>query len=84
MFQHILVLLHQLLRTEVAVLVEQVDLEDLLAVGGVGIRKDVGHEEGENVAEGAVSDVDAEDVVVVGVEELDGGIGTKRPVIPPA
>jgi hypothetical protein len=58
------------LRSEVAVLVEQVYLEDLLAVGGVGVGEDEGYEEGEDVSECSVSDIGGEGVVIVGVEEL--------------
>ena len=84
MVEQILVLLHKFLRAEVAVLIKQIDLEYLLAIGGVGISEDVGDEEGEDVAEGAVSDVGGEGIVVVGVEELDGERGTRREEIPPA
>jgi hypothetical protein len=82
--EEVLVLLDELLGTEVAVLVEEVDLEDLLAVGGVGISENVGDEEGEDVAEGAVAQVGREGVVVVGVKELHEGGSTRRAEMPPA
>jgi hypothetical protein len=72
------------LGSEVAVLVEEIDLEDLLAIWRVSISEDEGDEEGENGSEGAVTDVGGEDVVVIGVEELTRWIGTSREVIPPA
>ena len=84
MIEQVLVLLHKFLRSEVAVLVKEVDLEDLLAIGGVGVGEDVGDEEGEDVAEGAVPDVGREGVVVVGIEELRRRCGTRREEIPPA
>ncbi len=71
MFEKIFILLDQFLSAQVAVLVEEVDFEDLLAVGGVCVSEDVGDEEGEDVAESAVADVGGEGVVVVGVEELN-------------
>ena len=84
MIEQVLVLLHKFLRSEVAVLVKEVDLEDLLAIGGVGVGEDVGDEEGEDVAEGAVADVGGEGVVVIGVEELSGRGGTRSEEMPPA
>lgn len=84
MIEQILVLLHKFLRSEVAVLVEEVDLEDLFAIRGVSIGEDVGDEEREDVAEGAVSDVGGEGVVVIGVEELSNCESTRRDEMPPA
>jgi hypothetical protein len=82
--EQVLVLLDEFLGAQVAVLVEEVDLEDLLAVGGVGVGEDIGDQEGEDVAEGAVPDAGREGVVVVGVEELRGGGRTRREDMPPA
>lgn len=82
--EKVFVLLNQLLGTQVAVLVEEVDLEDLLAVWSIGVGKDIGHEEGEDVAEGTVADVGGEGIVVVGVEELSGERCTNREEMPPA
>jgi hypothetical protein len=65
MVEQVLVLLDEFLGAEVTILVEEVDFEDLFAVRGVGIGEDVGDEEGEDVAEGAVAEVGGEDVVVV-------------------
>ena len=73
MVEEVFVLLDQLLRSEVAVLVEEVYFEDLLAVGGVCVGEDVGDVVGELVSECSVSDVGGEGVVVVGVEELGEG-----------
>jgi hypothetical protein len=82
--EKVFVLLDEFLGAEVAILIKKIDLEDLLAVGGVGIGEDVGDEEGEDVAEGAVADVGGEGVVVVGIKELHGRGSTRREEIPPA
>lgn len=84
MIKEILVLLDELLCAEVAVLVKQVDFQDLFAVGGISIGKDVCDEEGEDVAEGTVAKIGGEGVVVVGVEELDEEGVTRRAEMPPA
>ena len=81
--EHVFVLLNKLLRPEVAILVEKVDFQDLLAVWGVGIGEDVGHKEREDVPEGPVADVGREDVVVVGVEELRQQYCTNKADKPP-
>ena len=65
MVEEVFVLLDQLLRSEVAVLVEEVNFEDLLAVGGVCVGEDEGDEEGEHVSECSVSDILGENVVIV-------------------
>jgi len=65
MVKKVLVLLDKLLRAEVAILIEEIDLQDLLAVGCVSISENVGDEEGEDVSESTVSDVGGEGVVVV-------------------
>ena len=65
MVKKVIVLLDKLLRAEVAILIEQIDLQDLLAVRCVSISEDVGDEEGEDVSESTVSDVGGEGVVVV-------------------
>ena len=65
MVKKVLVLLDKLLSAEVAILIEQIDLQDLLAVRCVSISEDVGDEEGEDVSESTVSDVGGEGVVVV-------------------
>ena len=56
----------------------------MFAVRGIGVSEDVGDQEREYVSEGAVAEVDAEDVVVVGVEELNEARGTRREEMPPA
>ena len=84
MIEHVLVLLDQLLSSEVAVLIKEVDFENLLAVGGVGVGEEVGDKEGEYVAEGSVADIGGEDVVVEGVEELGEERGTRRREMLPA
>lgn len=84
MVKEILVLLDELLSSKIAVLVEEIDLEDLFSIGRIGVGKDIPNQEGEDVSEGPVSEVGAEDVVVVTVEELTRHIRTNNPVIPPA
>lgn len=84
MIEHVLVLLHQLLRSEVAILVKEIDFKNLFAVWGIGIGKEESDKEGENVSEGSVTKIGAENVVVIGVEELDRMYGTKREAMPPA
>ena len=84
MVKKVLVLLDKLLSAEVAILIEQIDLQDLLAVRCVSISEDVGDEEGEDVSESTVSDVGGEGVVVVWIKELHGGYGTSREEMPPA
>ena len=83
MSEHVLVLLDQLLRSEVTILVEEVDFEDLFTIWSVGISEDIGDQEGEKVSEGSVAKIGAEDIVVIGVEELDRCRGTNREAIPP-
>ena len=83
MSEHILILLDQLLSPEVAILIEQIDFQDLFTIWWVGICKDVGDQEGEKVSEGPVAKIDAENIVVIGVEELDRCWGTKREAMPP-
>jgi hypothetical protein len=81
--EHILVLLDKLISSQIAVLVEKVDLENLLAIRRVGIGKDVGDEEGEDISEGSVADVGGENVVVVRVKELNESQVTSMAVRPP-
>ncbi len=82
--EHILVLLHQFVGPQIAVLVKEVNFEDLLAIWRVSIGEDVGDKEGEDVPKGSVADVGWKDVVVVGVEELSQQGSTSRAVKPPA
>ena len=83
MSEHVLILLDQLLSPEVAILIEQIDFQDLFTIWWVGICKDVGDQEGEKVSEGPVAKIDAENIVVIRVEELDRCRGTNREAIPP-
>lgn len=83
MVKHVLVLLDELVSSQIAVLIKEVDLEDLLAIRGVGVGKDVGNEEGEDVPEGSVADVHGENVVVVRVKELSQLHFTSMAVRPP-
>lgn len=84
MFKHVLVLLYKFVCSEVAVLIEKVDFEDLFAIWWVGISENVAYEKREKVSEGSVADIDGENVVVVGVEELSQQGSTSRAVKPPA
>ncbi len=70
MLEQVLVLLYELLASEPAVLVKQVDFEHLLLVLWVGWAEKGRHNEGEKVSECSVSHVLSEQVVVVWVEEL--------------
>lgn len=80
--EDILVLLDELLGAEVAVLVEEVDFEDLGAVVHVAVGDEGGDEEGEEIAEGAEADIGGHDVVVVGVEALNKWRLTRRAKMP--
>lgn len=84
MVKKILVLLDKLLSAEVAILIKEINFEDLFAVWGIGISKDVSDEEGEDVTESSVAEVGGEGVVIVWVEELDERRGTRRAEMPPA
>lgn len=84
MVKKVLVLLDELLGAEVAILIKQIDLQDLFAIWGIGISEDIGDEEGEDVSEGAVANVGGESVVVVRIKELRGGCSTNREEMPPA
>ena len=75
MLQQVLVLAHQLLRSEPAVLIKQVDLEDLASVSPglrnkirVGLIEQKTDHRGEQVPKSPEPDIVGEGIVVVGVE----------------
>lgn len=84
MIEKILVLFDELLSSQVAILVEKVDFEDLLAIWGVSICKDIADKEGEDIAESSETNVSGKEVVIVGVEELIFMNSTSNAEIPPA
>lgn len=84
MVEHIFVLLYEFVGSQIAVLVKEVNFENLFAIRWICIGKNVGDEEGEDVSECSVADISREDVVVVGVEELYYERSTNKPVNPPA
>jgi hypothetical protein len=55
--KQILVLLDKFLRPEIAILVKKIDFEYLLAIGCVGISKNICYQEGEDVAESSIANV---------------------------
>lgn len=70
MVENIFVLLYEFVGSQIAVLIKEVNFENLFAIRWVCIGKNVGDEEGKDVSECSVADISREDVVVVGVEEL--------------
>jgi hypothetical protein len=55
--EQILVLLDKFLRSEIAILIKKIDFEYLLAIGCIGVSKNVCYQEGEDIAESSKADV---------------------------
>lgn len=71
--EQILILLNQLLWSQPAILIKQINLKNLLLVLSVGWTEQSSNDEWEKVSESSESDVCCENVVIVWVKELNYG-----------
>ena len=78
MFQEIFVLFNEFLSSELNVLIEQVDLQELSLVVPVDVSEDGEVDDGEDVSHKSESDVVSEGVVVVGIEELENNYTQRK------
>lgn len=70
MLEEILVLLYKLLGSEPAILVEEVNLEDISAILGICLIKAIPDEQWDDISEHSETNVGSESVVVIRIEPL--------------